>query len=125
DEHLSIRTLDANGERFLVVVGQEQKIAVHNATAALLALESQARQHFGDAPVAYRWSAQNYRGADYLPYIGRDTTGCFVATGFSTDGLVWGTVAARIIAEELLGRARAEEHRLFQPTRISPIKGGK
>jgi glycine/D-amino acid oxidase-like deaminating enzyme/nitrite reductase/ring-hydroxylating ferredoxin subunit len=124
-EHLSIRTLDANGERFLVVVGEEQKVGLHNATAVLMALEAQARKHFGEAAVAYRWSAQNYRAADHLPYIGRDPSGSFIATGFATDGLTWGTVAARVIAEELLGRARPEEHELFKPTRITPVKGGK
>jgi Rieske Fe-S protein len=125
EEHLSIRTMDAGDERLLVVVGQEQKVGLHNATAVLMALEAQAQKHFGEAKVAYRWSAQNYRAADYLPYIGRMPSGTFIATGFSTDGLVWGTVAARIIAEELLGRVREEEHRLYKPTRLSLVKGAK
>ena len=54
-------------------------------------------------PGGHRWSAQNYRSADGLPYIGRDFSGCFIATGFSTDGLVWGTVAAQIIAGQIDG----------------------
>lgn len=124
DDSLSIRNVEAGGERFLVCVGQEQKCGLHNARAALMALESQARKHFGEAPVAYRWSAQNYRGADGLPYIGRDTTGCFVASGFATDGLTWGTVAARVIAAELRGHTAAFAP-LCKPTRLSPIKGGK
>ena len=124
DQHLSIRTLDAGGERFLICAGQDQKLGLHNAKATLIALENQARQHVGEAPVAFRWSAQNYQGADGLPYIGRDTTGCFVATGFATDGLTWGTVAARMIAAEVMGHS-ANFARLCKPTRLSPVKGGK
>jgi Rieske Fe-S protein len=124
DDSLSMRTLEADGERFLVCAGQEQKTGLHNAKAGLMALEAQALKHFGDATVTHRWSAQNYRGADSLPYIGRDATGCFVATGFATDGLTWGTVAARLIAEEIAGKAPAFL-KLCKPTRVSPVKGGK
>lgn len=124
EESLSIRTLEAGNERYLICVGQEHKVALHNARVGLMALENQARQHFGDAQVAFRWSAQNYRGADALPYIGRDTTGCFVASGFATDGLVWGTVAAQLIAEELAGRTPALAQ-LCKPTRLSLVKGAK
>jgi Rieske Fe-S protein len=89
-----------------------------------MALEAIAHKHFGELEVAYRWSAQNYRGADGLPSIGRDTSGCFVATGFSTDGLTWGTVAARLIAQQIAGQVNAFAE-LCRPTRLSPIKGGR
>lgn len=123
-EHLSVRTFDAAGRRYLVCVGQPHKTGHHNARAELMALEAIARKHFGELEVAYRWSAQNYRGADALPSIGRDTTGCFVATGFATDGLTWGTVAARLIAQQLTGHASAFAE-LCKPTRLSPVKGGR
>ena len=74
--------------------------------------------------IAFRWSAQNYSAADGLPYIGKDASDCFIATGFQTDGLTWGTVAASIIADEIIGRDN-----LFAPmvkaSRFSPIKGAK
>jgi len=123
-EHLSMRTLEYNERRFLVCVGQEQKVGIHNARAALMALEEQARQQFGERKVTHRWSAQNYRGADGLPYIGRNQSDCFVATGFATDGLTWGTVAARMIAAELLGHKAALAD-LVRPNRLSIVKGAK
>jgi glycine/D-amino acid oxidase-like deaminating enzyme/nitrite reductase/ring-hydroxylating ferredoxin subunit len=124
DASLSIRTMEAGGRRHLVCVGQEQKAGTHNATAALMALEQLAARHLGATQVAYRWSAQNYRGADHLPYIGRNAQGMFIATGFATDGLVWGTVAARLIAAALAGHpAVFSEH--VRPLRLSPLKGGK
>ena len=124
NEGLSVRTLDARGQRYLICVGQEHKIGSHNAKASLMALEMIAEKHFGVAGAAHRWSAQNYRPADGLPYIGRDASGSFIATGFATDGLVWGTVAAQIIARQLMGE-RPEFGELCQPTRFSPVKGGK
>lgn len=123
-ERLSIRTLQAGDRHYLVCAGQEHKVGIHNATASLLALENLARRFFGDRPVTHRWSAQNYHGADALPYIGRNAQGCFIATGFATDGLTWGTVAARLIAAELLGhKAAFAEH--VRPLRLSPVKGAK
>lgn len=121
---LSIRTLQAGDRHFLVCAGREHKVGLHNARAELLKLENQARALFGDRPVAYRWSAQNYRGADALPYIGRNASDCFVATGFATDGLTWGTVAARLVAAELLGH-KAAFAELVRPNRLSPVKGAK
>lgn len=123
-EHLSVRTMQANGRDYLVCVGQEHKVGIHNAKASLLALEMLAKKYVGERPIAYRWSAQNYHGADGLPYIGRDADDCFIATGFATDGLTWGTVAARLIAAELLGHASAFA-RLVRPNRLSPVKGAR
>jgi glycine/D-amino acid oxidase-like deaminating enzyme/nitrite reductase/ring-hydroxylating ferredoxin subunit len=123
-DHLSIRTLQAGDRTYLVCAGEEHKVGIHNAKAGMMALESLARRYFGERPITHRWSAQNYRGADALPYIGRNHSGCFIATGFATDGLTWGTVAARLIAAELLGHQAAFAD-LVKPGRLSPVKGGK
>jgi Rieske Fe-S protein len=123
-EPLSVRTLEAGGRQYLVCVGGEHKVGLHNAKASLMALETLARRFFGERPITHRWSAQNYRGADGLPYIGRGHDGCFIATGFATDGLTWGTVAARLIAAELLGHA-ASFADLVRPGRLSPVKGAR
>jgi glycine/D-amino acid oxidase-like deaminating enzyme/nitrite reductase/ring-hydroxylating ferredoxin subunit len=124
EEGLSVRTHDAGGRRFLVCIGQENKVGIHNAKASLMALESIVAKQYGPGEVAFRWSAQNYRGADGLPYVGRDSTGAFVATGFSTDGLTWGTVAARMLVDELAGRRHPAED-LLKASRFSPVKGAK
>ena len=123
-EHLSIRTLQHGNRHYLVCAGQEHKVGIHNARAGLMALENLARRYFGDRPITHRWSAQNYRGADALPYIGRNHSDCFIATGFATDGLTWGTVAARLIAAELLGRKSAFAD-LVRPGRLSIVKGAR
>ena len=122
-EGLSVRTAQIGGRHYVVCVGQEHKVGIHNATASLLALEALARRHFGEQAISHRWSAQNYRGADGLPYIGRNSDG-FIATGFAADGLAWGTVAARLIAEQLAGRNPAFGE-LVKPNRLNPVKGAK
>jgi glycine/D-amino acid oxidase-like deaminating enzyme/nitrite reductase/ring-hydroxylating ferredoxin subunit len=124
DEGLSIRMLGHGGKRYLIAAGPEQKAGTHNAKAALRAVEQMATSYLAPGPALYRWSAQNYRSHDGLPYIGRDHSGCFIATGFSTDGLTWGTVAARLIAGELLGRPEPFAQRCA-PGRFTPLKGAK
>ncbi|AEG92706.1 FAD-dependent oxidoreductase [Ramlibacter tataouinensis] len=124
DEGLSMRTLEQQGRRYLICVGQEHKPGAHNAKAALMALEAAAASYLSPGPARFRWSAQNYRPHDGLPYIGRDHTGCFIATGFSTDGLTWGTAAARLIAAQLAGQRPAFGERCA-PGRFTPIKGAR
>jgi glycine/D-amino acid oxidase-like deaminating enzyme/nitrite reductase/ring-hydroxylating ferredoxin subunit len=121
---VSTRTLDIGGRQYLICVGEEHKLGVHNAKASLMALELIAQKHFGPGEITHRWSAQNYRSADGLPYIGRDASGCHLATGFATDGLTWGTVAAQVLAAQLMGHAHPFGE-LCKPTRFSPIKGAK
>ncbi len=123
-EGLSVRTHEAGSTKYLVCVSRENKVGVHNAKASLMELENIAQKQFGPGEVAFRWSAQNYRGADGLPYIGRDASGAFIATGFSTDGLTWGTVAARMLADQIAGRSHGCDD-LLKATRFSPVKGAK
>lgn len=122
DEGLSIRMLSQGDKRYLVAAGTEQKVGTHNAKAALMAVEHLANSYLSPGPAVHRWSAQNYRSHDGLPYIGRDHSGCFVATGFCTDGLAWGTVAARCIAAELAGQPEPFA-RHCAPGRFTPAKG--
>ncbi|MGZ5181552.1 MAG: FAD-dependent oxidoreductase [Ramlibacter sp.] len=124
EEGLSIRMLGQGGKRYVIAAGPEHKTGVHNAKASLLAVEHVATQVLQPGPPLYRWSAQNYRSHDGLPYIGRDHTGCLIATGFSTDGLTWGTVAARGIAAELAGQADPFLQRC-SPGRFTPAKGAR
>ena len=76
--------------------------------------------------MAFKWGGQHYKPADLLPYIGRKTKSSrqFVATGFSTDGLIYGTLSAQIIASELRGTKHLYS-RLFKASRHSPVKAAK
>jgi glycine/D-amino acid oxidase-like deaminating enzyme/nitrite reductase/ring-hydroxylating ferredoxin subunit len=103
----SVRTYLFNGREHLIVVGASHRTGEHEDTEQCYAeLEAFARERFDVPSVPYRWSAQNYRAADGLPYIGRSELGdnVLVATGFAADGLTYAAVAAPLIADLAAGR---------------------
>jgi glycine/D-amino acid oxidase-like deaminating enzyme/nitrite reductase/ring-hydroxylating ferredoxin subunit len=126
DEDRSIRTCHAGSRDHLVIVGEHHKtgegepgVDYHDRLARY------AAANFDGAVPECRWSAQQYRSADMLPYIGRSAhENVFIATGFAADGLTWGTVAARIIAELVL-RQESRITELLAPRRFTPIKSAK
>jgi glycine/D-amino acid oxidase-like deaminating enzyme/nitrite reductase/ring-hydroxylating ferredoxin subunit len=124
DERHSVRGLHTDGEDYLIVVGESHKTGQHEAAAALSRLELQASRRFDLRRADYAWSAQNYQSADLLPYIGRGASGHYVATGFGTDGLVYGTLAALILADLLAGTDNRFSE-LYRASRFAPLKGGK
>jgi glycine/D-amino acid oxidase-like deaminating enzyme/nitrite reductase/ring-hydroxylating ferredoxin subunit len=120
-DRLSVRSLCTDAGDFVICVGQQQPSGQHDARSAMAALENAARRRLGVNDFAFRWSAQNFRSPDLLPYIGKDRSDSYVATGFSTDGLVYGTLAASIIGDEILGRDNRWSD-LYKATRFEPVK---
>jgi glycine/D-amino acid oxidase-like deaminating enzyme/nitrite reductase/ring-hydroxylating ferredoxin subunit len=106
-ERHSVRTYTAHGRTWLAVIGSAHKLGDQEVGAERFQnLEGFARDHWPIGPVEYRWSAQRYRAKDKLPYIGRnvDAQNTYIATGFSGDGLTYGTLAGLMLADEILGR---------------------
>jgi glycine/D-amino acid oxidase-like deaminating enzyme/nitrite reductase/ring-hydroxylating ferredoxin subunit len=92
---------------------------------ALGRLKAHASTAFGATAFDHAWSAQQFASADGLPYIGRSAhDNVYIATGFGADGLVWGTVAARIIAE-LMADTETELAHLLRPRRFTPVKSAR
>jgi Rieske Fe-S protein len=120
------RTQEVNGKRYLIAGGEDHKTGhEENTNACLLRLESYVREHFNIDTVAYSWSSQYYEPADGLPYIGRlpgSSGKTFVATGFSGNGITYGTVAALMFREILAGASNKYED-VFDPRRVKPIAG--
>lgn len=123
-ERQSVRNLDVGDDTFLIYVGEEHKTGQQDARTSLDRLEAAAGEYFDMRDIVFRWSAQNYSGADGLPYIGRDATDCFIATGFETDGLTYGTVAATLIADQIAGRDNVFSQ-VVKASRFEPVKGAK
>jgi glycine/D-amino acid oxidase-like deaminating enzyme/nitrite reductase/ring-hydroxylating ferredoxin subunit len=120
----SVRLYAHAGMHYLVVVGAGHPTGEQSDTGRHFdALEAYARDNFPVGSVDYRWSAQRYRSQDQLPYIGRnlDSARTWIATGFSGDGLTWGTLAGMIVSDELLGRSN-QWARLYSPGRLSTQK---
>jgi glycine/D-amino acid oxidase-like deaminating enzyme/nitrite reductase/ring-hydroxylating ferredoxin subunit len=116
----SIRTHLENGRRVLIVVGEghttsrsDDDMQTHFKT-----LESYAHQLIGDYEPIAKWSAQDYKTPDDMPYIGRVTKGSpvFVGTGYGKWGLSLGTLAGMMISDMIVnGKSDYEE--LFNPSR--------
>lgn len=123
----STRTFEHDGQRYLVAIGAKHKVGHETDTAPCYRqVEHFAREQFGIGDVAFEWSAQNYRSADGLPYIGRShgSSRTYIATGFGADGLTYGTLAANLISEEILGR-ESRWSDLYDPRRFTPVKSAK
>jgi glycine/D-amino acid oxidase-like deaminating enzyme/nitrite reductase/ring-hydroxylating ferredoxin subunit len=126
-QRYSLRTFSEYERTYLVAVG-----SCHAAGLPGIGQERYdrliafARDQFPLAPVEYRWSAQRYRSKDKLPFIGRnvDARNTYIATGFSGDGLVYGTLAGVLIADQILGRDNPWQA-LYSPDRLTSAKRPK
>jgi len=118
----SVRALDAGGRHYVMVIGDKFKTGHSSDTNANNAdLDLYLSERFALRDTRIFWSAQSYRSADGLPYIGEYRPGIFHLTGFSTDGLTYGSLGAEIICEKILGRESPWE-RLYRATRKDFLK---
>ncbi len=124
NDRFSIRTYDHDGEQRVIVVGQPHKVGTKEDNVENIAtIEKFMTEHFDIAEFTNRWGAQNYKPADSLPYIGYRSKGSKVllATGFSSDGLTYGTLAAMVLRDLLTGVENIYT-RIFDATRHNPAK---
>ena len=127
EDQVSIRSHVANGSRYIIVIGKGHKTGQEPHTEACYrSVEAFLRAHFDVDAITHRWSAQGYYAADGIPYIGHSAASpsVYIATGFAADGLTYGTLAASIVADAILGRVN-EFAALYKATRIKPVKSAK
>jgi hypothetical protein len=121
-----IRTQEVQGEKYLVVGGEDHKTGhVVNTEACFRQLENYTRKFFPVDVIAFQWSSQYYEPDDGLPYIGHlpMTSGnIFVATGFSGNGMTYGVVSS-LVLRDLILHGKNEYSELFDPGRIKPVAG--
>ncbi len=124
--HHSVRTYRHGGADHLVVVGGHHKTGqCEDTEACYAALEAWARRYFVFDTVDHRWSAQGFMSADALPYIGKHgNNGLYIATGFGTDGLTYGTLAAMILTNLISGREDPWAA-LYATGRFTPLASAK
>jgi glycine/D-amino acid oxidase-like deaminating enzyme/nitrite reductase/ring-hydroxylating ferredoxin subunit len=84
-------------------------------------LETLLAEILPQARVTDRWSGQVIETHDGLPYIGETSEGQFIATGFSGNGMTFGTLAARMACDAI---ADVENPWLeaFHPTRPAMLR---
>ncbi|RZK41840.1 MAG: FAD-dependent oxidoreductase [Pedobacter sp.] len=117
------RTHELDGQKYLLIGGEDHKTGQGDPEEAFKNLEAHAREYFDVKEVSFRWSSQYYIPADGLPYIGKSSNeGEYVATGFNGNGMIFGTLSGLIIRDDILEREN-EFTTLFSPDRIKPIAG--
>ena len=118
----SVRCFKNGGKNYVMVIGEKFKTGQNDDTNASIArLQEYLTTRFPGAVIKYVWGGQAYRSADALPYIGKHNENIFYATGFATDGLVYGTSAAMIITD-LIAEKENPYADIYKAGRFTPIK---
>ena len=88
-------------------------------------LERAVRALVPGIDVTHRWSGQVIETPDGLPYIGETADHQFAATGFSGNGMTFGTLGGMMAADHILGRSNPWSD-LFDPgrTEAAPCRVG-
>jgi glycine/D-amino acid oxidase-like deaminating enzyme/nitrite reductase/ring-hydroxylating ferredoxin subunit len=122
-QQYSIRPYSNETGHYLLALGEPHLVGSkeHNEES-FTKISNYLQQHFDVETILYRWAAQNYKPADGLPYIGLTPMQkhTFIATGFAADGLVFGTVAAMIISDTIIGK-KNDWADVYDPKRFTPI----
>ncbi|MED3655914.1 FAD-dependent oxidoreductase [Heyndrickxia sporothermodurans] len=118
----SFRTMTLNGEKVLLVGGENHKTGQGIPTILHYeALEEFAENEFGINEFLFRWSAQDLTTLDKIPYIGRITNNhdqVLVATGFRKWGMTNSTVSAILLAD-IISETTNKYEDLFSPSRFN------
>jgi glycine/D-amino acid oxidase-like deaminating enzyme/nitrite reductase/ring-hydroxylating ferredoxin subunit len=110
--------LEQHRDHDLVIFGgEDHKTGQTSDTDACYArLEKALVRQIPGFTVAHRWSGQVIETPDGLPFIGLMTDHQYAATGFSGNGMTFGTLAAMIISDAIAGRTNPWAE-LFDPGR--------
>jgi glycine/D-amino acid oxidase-like deaminating enzyme/nitrite reductase/ring-hydroxylating ferredoxin subunit len=120
----SSRLYTHDDQRYVLVVGEPHRVGQEKDNRENLKnLIDFGREHYSLTDVRFEWGGQNYKPADLLPYIGRKSSdsNIFIATGFSTDGLVYGTLAAMLMSDEIQKKDNPWAS-LYSAHRFTPVK---
>ena len=85
-------------------------------------LERRLSRYVTGLEVEHRWSGQVIASRDGLPYIGELSDGLFAATGFSGNGMTFGTLAGMMACDGVRGQ-RSPWRDLFDPRRTNVLLG--
>ncbi|MFC4779627.1 FAD-dependent oxidoreductase [Paenibacillus sp. GCM10023252] len=129
DPKRSIRSTKLpEGSELLIIGGQNHKSGQGICTFEHYeALQSFTAATFGEAEIAYRWSAQDLTTIDNIPYTGQirsSTPHIFVATGYRKWGMTNGTASAILLRDLILDKDSPYAE-LYNPSRGISAAGWK
>ena len=123
DPYHYTRLQQISGRTYLIVGGEDHRTGEETETDACYDhLLEYAHLRFGLTEAKYRWSGQIIEPVDGLPYIGLNTAArhVYVATGFSGNGITFGTLAGMIVSDLILDRPNPYAA-LYDATRVKPL----
>lgn len=123
DPYHYVRVASAGTTDILIVGGEDHKTGqADDADARYSRLEQWTRARFPLAgEVTYRWSGQVMEPYDGLAFIGAnplDHDNIYVATGFSGNGMTYGTIAGIVLTDLIGGRENPWAH-LYRASRVA------
>ncbi len=127
----SLRTVPTAGGELLLVGGNGHPVGKPISEKAKVAdLDEWTGQWFPGAEPTHHWSAQDYRSANMVPFVGKLPRGggnIHVATGYNKWGMTNAVAAALRLSADILGGnipwAQTLSHRITGPTDL--VEGAK
>ena len=108
---------------YVIFGGEDHKTGQADDTAACFrALEKTASALLPGLKVTHHWSGQVIETNDGLPFIGETSEKQFGATGYSGNGMTFGTLAGMMAHDYVAGRKNPWTD-LFAPSRVK-LRGG-
>jgi len=90
---------------YAIFGGEDHKTGQVSQTERIFEkLSSMIKPYLTEAEVDYKWSGQVIHTNDNLPFIGEIADRQFVATGFSGNGLTFGTLSGLMACDAALGK---------------------
>ncbi len=123
DPYSYLRVERHRGFDYVIFGGEDHKTGQEPDTLARFTrVEARLKQLLPDVQITHRWSGQVLETVDGLPFIGTIADRQFVATGFSGNGMTFGTLGAMMARDRVLG-IRNPWAALFDPGRAKLAAG--
>jgi glycine/D-amino acid oxidase-like deaminating enzyme/nitrite reductase/ring-hydroxylating ferredoxin subunit len=120
DPYLYLRVDRGEDFDYAVLGGKDHKTGqVTDTVACYESLENTLRKLLPNAEIDRHWSGQVIETNDGLPFIGENDGGQFIATGFSGNGMTFGTLSA-MMASDWVAQKKNPWTDLFAPSRKKP-----
>ncbi|MEO5968787.1 MAG: FAD-dependent oxidoreductase [Bdellovibrionia bacterium] len=106
-----------------IIGGEDHKTGMKTDTEeCYLRLAEYTRSHFSGKSITDKWSGQIMDPVDGLPYIGLNPASrhTYIATGFSGNGMTFGTLSGLLIPDLILKRDNPWAE-IFSPKRINVV----
>lgn len=117
DPYYYLRIERMEGYDYAIWGGEDHKTGQeHDTESHFTRLREALLRILPEAEPDRRWSGQVIETYDGLPYIGCESTGQFLATGYAGNGMTFGTLAAMMARDAILGRKNPWSG-LFDPHR--------